>query len=1064
MMPLPRLGMRFAACWSACYLLVAVAPTWADEPESPTFNRDIRPILAETCFPCHGPDSAARKAGLRLDRRDAAIDAGAIAPGDLDGSSLVERLRLPADDEGLMPPASSHKVLSEEQKTLLERWVANGAEYEPHWSFIAPQRPQPPPVQNTAWVRNPIDQFILAKLESLGLEPAPEADRRTLARRLSLDLTGLPPEPSRVDAFVADQSADAYADYVESLLASEQWGEHRGRYWLDYARYADTHGIHFDNFREMWSYRDWVINAFNRNLPFDQFTIEQLAGDLLPSATLEQRVATGFNRCNITTNEGGAIDEEYRVLYARDRTETTSMVWMGLTTGCAVCHDHKFDPVTMRDFYSLAAFFNNTTQAAMDGNIKDTPPILPVPLPSDRLRWDALGGEIAAAEAAVQAERVAARAAFEQALPSLQPGELLKQLPTQGLTFQALLADGGERATTAWYGGQQQLVSSETPWTWTEGHVGPRALQVSAAAPASFPEAGDFGRQQAFSAAAWIRVPADNAGGAILARMDETSGYQGWDIWLEGGRLGMHVIHRWQDDALKVVSRSHPIAANQWHHVLVSYDGSGKAAGISLYLDGQLLTDRDVQADSLKNDIRTGVPLRLGQRSNGSGIEGIALQDVRLFDRAVSETEVQALAHLSRTAWLVGRPANQRSAEQTDELFNWWLSTGQAPRHATAVATLAGLEAERESIRSRGTVAHVMNEAATPPEAYVLNRGEYDQRRDRVTPEVPGSLPPMPAELPRNRLGLAQWLLRPEHPLTARVTVNRFWQEIFGNGLVRTSGDFGVSGELPSHPELLDWLAVEFRESGWDIKQLFRQMVMSNTYRQAAVATPLKLELDPQNRWHSRGPRHRMDAEMIRDSALAASGLLAPTLGGASVRPYQPPGVWEAVAMIGSNTRDYREDDGENVYRRSMYTFWKRAAPPASMDIFNAPSRELCTVKRERTNTPLQALVTLNDPQFVEASRALATWAMQESGADPRAAANFMANRLLSRSLTEPELEIVMRSWARFQEAFQRDTASAEALLAVGRVSVDKTLPVAELAATTLVANQLMNLDEALNK
>jgi hypothetical protein len=1059
-----RQRVRLMARLSACCLCIIAAPAWADEQSVPTYNRDIRPILAETCFPCHGPDSAARKAGLRLDRRADAVDAGALIPGDAESSAMIERILLPADDEALMPPAASHKVVTDEQKDLLRRWVQAGGEYEPHWSLIAPRRPALPPVKDPAWVRNPIDQFVLAQLEAVGLQPAPEADRRTLARRLSLDLTGLPPEPAKVEAFVKDESPDAYANFVESLLASENWGEHRGRFWLDYARYADTHGIHFDNFREMWSYRDWVINAFNRNLSFDQFTIEQLAGDLLPEADLEQRIATGFNRCNITTNEGGAIDEEYRVLYARDRTETTGLVWMGLTTGCAVCHDHKFDPVTMRDFYSLAAFFNNTTQAAMDGNIKDTPPIVVVPQEADRPRWQSLDSEIPAAEVQRDQQRSSARTAFEQRLPEMRVGDAQSQIPASGLTFHALLAEGGESATAFWQQGQLQLLTSTQPWSWIDGHVGPRAVKLAAAHPTAFPSAGDFRRDQPFTAAAWIRLPQDNAGGSIMARMDDGADYIGWDVWLEGGRLGTHIIHKWQEDALKVVSRSMPLAANTWYHVAVTYDGSGKAAGVALYLNGKPLTDREVQADSLQSEIQTNVPFRLGQRNASAAIDGLAIQDVRLYDRALSADETESLVSGTRTAWILSRPAGERTPEQLDELFNGWIASGGSPEFHAAEQHVKTLQAEKEAIRARGTVAHVMNESAGPAEAYVLHRGEYTERRDRVTPDVPKSLPPMPEDFPRNRLGLARWLLLPEHPLTARVTVNRFWQEVFGNGLVRTSGDFGISGELPSHPELLDWLAVEFRESGWNVKHLFRLIVTSSTYRQSAATTPAKLELDPQNRWLSRGPRFRMDAEMVRDYALAASGLLAPKIGGASVRPYQPPGVWEAVAMIGSNTRDYREDEGESLYRRSMYTFWKRSAPPASMDIFNAPSRETCTVKRERTNTPLQALVVLNDPQFVEASRVLATWAMRETNGEPLASFDFMARRLLCRPLTEPEQAVVMRSWQKFSEDFRDNVENAEALVNVGNQPLDKGLPVVELAAMTLVANQLMNLDEVLNK
>jgi hypothetical protein len=763
------------------------------------YNRDIRPILSENCFACHGADKNARKAALRLDRREDALDTGAIVPGSPQKSLLIERV-FASDAKKVMPPLKTRHKLAAAQKETLQRWIAAGAEYQPHWAFIPPKPPTLPSVRNVKWVRNAIDAFILAELEKQRMEPAPEADRRALARRVSLDLTGLPPDPTIVERFVVDCSPDAYEHLVDRLLDSPEWGEHRARYWLDAARYADTHGIHFDNYREIWAYRDWVIAAFNRNLPFDQFTIEQLAGDLLPRPTLEQLVATGFNRCNITTNEGGVIAEEYLVLYNRERTEATSRVWMGITANCAVCHDHKFDPLTQREFYSMAAYFNNTTQPAMDGNIKDTPPVVPLPQPEDMPRWNVLRRD----------------------LPALQ-----------------------------------------------------RDL---------------------------------------------------WAALLSGWRT---------------------------------------------------------------------------------------LKDPHLVNL----------------------------------LVRW-----------------AQLHAEENAIRARGTIAYVMQERHSLPVASVLYRGEYNHRRDRVGPGTPTFLPPMPPDYPRNRLGFARWLMRPEQPLTARVTVNRAWQEVFGAGIVRTSDDFGLMGEPPSHQELLDWLAVEFRESGWDIKRLYRLLVTSATYRQSAVTTPLKLDKDPQNRLLSRGPRFRMDAEMVRDAALAASGLLVSKIGGPSVRPYQPEGVWEAVAMIGSDTRDYHQDHGADLYRRSMYTFWKRAAPPASMEIFNAPTRETCAVRRERTNTPLQALVTLNDPQFVEAARNLAQRAIRSGGNRDTERLDFMGRELLARSFRKDEQAVLKQSLSRLLGYYQEHETDARKLIAVGESAGDSKINPATLAAWTMVANELMNLDEFLNK
>lgn len=938
--------------------------------------------------------------------------------------------------------------------------MESGAEYQPHWSLIAPTRPEPPAVKNESWVRNPIDRFVLAKLEAAGLAPAPEADRRTLARRLSLDLTGLPPSPAMVEAFVRDQAPDAYERLVDQLMTSAHWGEHRGRYWLDAARYADTHGIHFDNYREMWSYRDWVLKAFNRNLPFDQFTLEQLAGDLLPNPTLDQQVASGFNRCNITSNEGGLIDEEYLVLYARDRTETTSLVWLGLTTGCAVCHDHKFDPISQKEFYSLAAFFNNTTQGARDGNIKDTPPIVVVPRSEDQPRWADLKAKIVETKQKAEARKPAARAEFDQWLASTSPLAISSLIPGDGLRFHALLAEGSGNTLYVAADGRPKAVPAPAA-AWSPGHVAAKAFRSQAEGVVQVPEAGDFDKGQPFSYGAWVKIPKADATGAIMARMDDQHDFSGWDLWFENGRIGTHIIQKWPGKALKVLAKAQP-KAGEWAHLLATYDGSGKAAGVKLYING-LPQEPEVKADTLNDgSIHTDVPFKLAQRQATSPLVGLELQDVRIYGRALPSEEVGRLAMTTRAVWLAENSTTRTSAEK-DELYTWWLPSFDV-EYSQLTAAVAGFEQENAAILARATVAHVMHERSEAAMAFILYRGDYDKRRDQVTPETPAVLPPMPADLPRNRLGLAQWLLRPEHPLTARVTVNRFWQEVFGTGLVRTTGDFGVTGETPSHPELLDWLALDFRERGWDVKSFFKTLVTSAAYRQSALVSPEKLAKDPANRMLSRGPRFRMDAEMVRDYALAAGGLLVETLGGPSVRPYQPEGVWEAVAMIGSDTRDYARDAGDKLYRRSLYTFWKRAAPPASMDIFNAPSREVCTVRRERTNTPLQALVTLNDPQFIESARNLAQLAIKGGGTSVESRAEFMAMRLMARPLRPEEGQVIQAAFEELFAYYQANPKDASELIAVGESKPDPALDPAVLAAWTMTANELMNLDEVLNK
>lgn len=1059
------LSLIFSAGLAAFAGLTAFAG-FAAAAESPSFNKDIRSILVENCFSCHGADSGSRKADLRLDQRDAAIESGAIAPGEPDSSIMLDRI-FSDDPEEVMPPPSLKKVLTSEQKELLKRWIAEGAEYEPHWSFIPPQRPEPPAVKNETWVRNPIDRFVLARLEAEGLTPAAEADRRVLARRLALDITGLPPEPAVVDAFVADPHPDAYDRLVDTMLSSLEWGEHRGRHWLDYARYADTHGIHFDNYREMWTYRQWVVNAFNRNMPFDQFTILQLAGDLVsnhgPNATPEQildnRIASGFNRCNMTTNEGGIIDEEYIVLYARDRTETTSAVWLGLTTGCAVCHDHKFDPFTQKEFYELSAFFNNTTQAARDGNIQDTPPILPVPKLEDRSRFAVLEKDLPPAKTAVESRKTAAKPEFESWIKAATPAIVAKALPQDTPLVDLPLGEGQGSTTRVLLAGKQTELPLAPTTTWQAGPNGMPAVLLDGKA-GELAGSGNFEHDQAFSVTFWLRVPANDSSYAVISRMDEAQAFRGWDVWVQGRKIAMHLVHSFPDDALKVVAKNQ-LKPDTWTLVSLTYDGSGKAEGVKIYYDGKLQEKPQVENNKFKkNTIRTEVPLVIGGRSKGATAHAVGLASLSLWGRSLSAGEIEGISRAQTIAEIVKLPADQR-VQAGGTLYGWWLATFDEPFKA-ATALLAKLEGEMAEIRKRGTVAHVMHEKAEMAKAFVLNRGEYDKRGDEVEANTPDVLPPLPEHLPKNRLGLAQWLLLQDHPLTSRVTVNRFWQEVFGTGLVRSSGDFGITGELPSHPELLDWLALEFIESGWDVKKLFRLMVTSAAYRQSAATTPEKLAKDNANRLLSRGPRFRMDAEMVRDHALAASGLLVKQIGGPSVKPYQPDGVWEAVSM-GGNTSRYQRDKGENVYRRSMYWFWKRSAPPASMDIFNAPSRENCCVKRERTNTPLQALVTLNDPQFVEAARALADRALEIGGETDESRIEFIAERLLARPFTAEEVAVVKQSLADLVAWYKDHPDDAKQVIAVGDSKPRAADPVL-LASWTMLTNELMNLDEVLCK
>lgn len=1043
----------------AASTVTAVAAAEASEL---SFNRDIRPILSENCFACHGFDPKARKADRRLDVVEGATaekdGVRAIVPGDLQASEAWQRI-ITEDKDDVMPPLKSHKTLTPAEKETIKRWIEQGAKYQKHWAFELPERAPMPEVQDKGWVRNPIDALVLSKLERIGLKPAPEADRRTLARRVALDLTGLPPAPEEVEAFVKDTAPDAYEKLVARLLATPEWGEHRARYWLDAARYADTHGIHIDNYREIWPYRDWVIAAFNKNLPFDQFTIEQIAGDLLPTPTREQLIATGFHRCNATTSEGGTIDEEILAMYANDRVTTTSWVWLGITANCASCHDHKFDPVTMKDFYSMAAYFRNTTQPAKDGNVKDTKPVIYLPRAEDEQRFADLAKEIAAAQQALARRRGEAAKDFGQWLTSAKPEQV--EISEESLVARLPLEEGSGVDVRGVSNGEQVTFKATGPIEWHDGGRFGRAPAFSNNAHFDLGDLADFDRNQPFSVAAWVRVPANFSEGTIVARMDDRQGLQGWELSVQSGKYGVQVASAKPVSALRVSTKARVVRNEKWQHVLVTYDGSGTAGGFRIFVDGRLQPVVE-EGKELKGPAHAEASLRIGQRETKHQFGGGQVQDVRVYSRELSTGEARSLPDETNLRAAFAVTAEKRTPAQKNSLLNFYVDNLDGPSIEMAFH-IENLENEDAAIRERATVSHIQQDKPGPATANILMRGAYDKIGDAVTPAGFSALHPMPKDAPKNRLGLARWLVAPENPLTARVTVNRFWQEIFGVGLVRTTEDFGSQGERPVNQELLDWLAVEFRESGWDIKKLFTLIVTSATYRQAATVTPEKLEKDPQNRLLSRGPRFRMDAEMVRDYALAATGTLVRKIGGPSVRPYQPEGVWEAVAMPGSDTRNYKQDSGDSLYRRSLYTFWKRAAPPATMEIFNAPSRESCTVRRERTDTPLQALATLNDPQFVEASRRLAEAALKECS-DPSRAIGQIAAHVLLRPLSAAESEVVTQTVSALEKEFAANPDGAKQLLSVGACKADPALDAPRLAALTMVANEILNLDETLNK
>jgi hypothetical protein len=1021
-----------------------LAPAAFTQSAPPDFQREIRPILSENCFQCHGPDAAARQAGLRLDRRDSALAAGApIVPGNAAGSLLYQRIS--ASDAGFrMPPAESHKSLTPAQIALIKRWIDGGAPWKEHWAFQTPVKPPLPTVRNAAWVRNPIDRFILARLEEKGLAPAPAADARALIRRVALDTTGLPPKPIEVEAFLKDTAPGAYERMVDRYLASPHYGEHRAHYWLDAVRYADTNGIHFDNYRELWPYRDWVIAAFNRNMPFDRFATEQIAGDLLPNATLDQRIATGFQRSNETTNEAGIIEDEYTEIYAKDRTDTFGAVFLGMTIGCATCHNHKFDPILQKDFYALGAFFRNTPQQVMDGNAPDAPPFVVVPREEDRARWEKLNARLAAIRGEMAQVRDAASAPFEAWLRGRTPQTAAEPLDAQDALYTADLAPLADAATGI-EGGDSPL--PERP-----------ALHFTKSGGAAVAKPPKLDAEKPFTISVEFLFPKAEQGYTVAAHQNTKDKNRGWILDIGGRELSFRLIGNDGDNIEIRAAHTELLQPGTWNQVAIAYDGSRLQSGLDLYLNGRAIPVQHRGVAKLAGYIGVDDPLILGK-----SLAGGAISDLRIFSRAVSEVEAHLLSRWPAIENALAAPAGQAQDAGRDGLLDYFLLRSYDP-FVRLAAEQTQLNAEAKEVARRGATSLVMEERTDQePFAYVLYRGAYDQRRERVEAATPSVLPPMAAALPRNRLGLARWLFTEDHPLTARVAVNRMWQEIFGAGVVRTTDDFGSQGDPPSHPQLLDWLAVDFRESGWDVKRFYRQVLTSAAYRQQALATPEKVAADPENRLLSRGPRFRMDAEMLRDYALAASGLLAPQIGGPSVRPYQPDGIWETVAMLGSNTRFYKADSGTGLYRRSLYTFWKRAAPPASMEILNAPTRETCIVRRERTDTPLQALVTMNDVQFVEAARTLAATAMENAPAfDARL--EYIAARVLARPPGPEERRIARQAYADFTRYYDAHPQDARKFLDDGERKPDPALPAPELAALSMLANQFLNLDEVLNK
>jgi hypothetical protein len=1033
------------------------------------FNRDIRPILSDSCFQCHGPDKAQRKADLRLDTEaGATADLGgrrAVVAGDLDQSELYQRLT--ADDEkDRMPPVKSGKKLKDSQIELFRRWIAEGAQWQKHWSFLPPAATAPPVVKDQSRVRNPIDQFILARLEREGLSPSPEADRTTLIRRVSLDLTGLPPTPEEVDAFLADNSSDAHEKVVDRLLGSTRFGERMAVRWLDGARYADTNGYQSDGERSMWRWRDWVIDAYNTNMPFDRFTIEQIAGDMLPDATLDQKIASGFNRNHRGNGEGGIIPEEYAVEYVVDRVDTTYTVWLGLTMQCGRCHDHKFDPLTQKEFYQTFAYFNNVPEFGRAVKYGNSPPYIKTPTVEQQAQLKQLDVRIADAEkgyVGLLPEVVAAQSEWEKTLdPQALAGWTITRSQKAHVPLDGISNNAANGATEArWENGEPLFKAGKIN----------QAGEFDGTRFVSAGDVGKFGFDDKFSLTAWV-YPAGPRGGTILSRMTDAEQGDGYYVVLENGRLQFNLVKRWLDDALRVETET-PLAPEDWQHVAVTYDGSRGASGVQIFVNGKLQKLK-VLLDLLNQTFATKEPFRIG---GGGGPErrfhGM-IDDVHVYDDVLSDTEIQILATAETIGELRAVPANNRTAAQSSKLRSCFLERAAPQAIRESHEQVETLQRERLRLFESFPTTMVMQEMPVPRETFVLLRGDYDKHGEIVGPGVPAILPGLPEGVPNNRLGLARWVVDRSNPLTARVAVNRMWQMLFGTGLVKTVDDFGAQGEWPSHPDLLDWLAVEFmsppqedpkseirnpKSHAWDVKALLRLIFTSATYRQSSRTTPALLQRDPDNRLLARGPRLRLSAEMVRDQALYAGGLLVEKLGGPSVKPYQPAGLWKELADT-----DYVQDTGDSLYRRSMYTYFKRTVAPPTMMTFDAAGRETCVVRETRTNTPLQALTLMNDITFIEAARGLAQRVMARDGTTPEERLTLAFRLATSRQPRPQELQILVTGWQNHRDRFAKNSEAADKLTKVGELKRPDNLDLAELAAYTTVAGMLLNLDEAITK
>lgn len=1049
----------------------SIDPEIAEQlPEKVDFNFHIRPLLSDRCYTCHGPDAGAREADLRLDTEEGAFAAltenpghYALVGGSLKKSEIYHRI-YQADPELMMPPPESNLALNEVEKALITRWIDQGAEWKDHWAFIPPQVSEPSVPRSG---EHPIDAFVNQELKTHGLKPSPEASKEVVIRRLSLDLTGLPPSVAEVDAFLADSSEKAYEKVVDRLLTTDAFGERLAAEWLDLARYADSHGFQDDGMRNMWPWRDWVIKAFNQNLPYDQFVRWQIAGDLLPNPTQEQLLATGFNRNHMQSQEGGIVEAEFRTEYVADRVQTFTKAFMGLTMECARCHDHKYDPLSQKEYYQMFAFFNNVNEyGQIPYSGEASPTIILTDAEVDEKRAF-LFDKIDATAALLDPQREEYQNAFaawktENTL-KVKERNLIEHYPLDRI-------DSDSKTPSKLYPkeeGKVKTYAANTPPKIVDGKVA-QAFQMMGD---NYVDLGNkrvfFERNQPFSVSLWFKVLEDSVEGPIFGRSGGLmDGNRGYDCMLQADRtLTASLNHVWPDNAIEIETTA-PLPLDEWVLLTFTYDGSSQAEGLRLYANDQLLPSH-ILNNHLEQSIKyppgrgnwygdTG--LWLGRRFESS-IDRVVLDELKVYDACLTPLEVAW--HASQEAYSPSE-GDKGGGKKDSDLLLYYLATAN-DSFRVRQGRLAKVRGEENEMISKVPEVMIMRDRPADRQraTFILNRGAYDQPLgDPVSVGTPAYVLPWSDKYAQNRLGLTQWLFEEDNPLTARVAVNRYWQMLFGRGIVASSDDFGNQGDLPSHPALLDWLATEFRANGWDTKALLKTIVLSQTYRQSSFVYPELYEQDPDNVWLARGPSFRLNAEMVRDQALAASGLLVDSIGGPSVYPYQPEGLWAQLAT--RNATKYVPQSGDSLYRRGLYTIWKRTTPPPSMINFDASERNSCTVKRQRTSTPLQALVLLNDPQYVEASRHLAARMMREGGDDLLTQLDYGFKLMTGRATRNDELNILHELWNEQMAFYQGKPLLADSLIQIGASPQDTLLPPAILAATTVVASTIMNSDAAI--